>query len=94
MINYYRQATSRTSSPQRSIRLASGAGFAPRMSRSIEANWQRLQTANAGLPGPDPRRSARLAAVRYRIETVHGQLSDRYRVKRTRQRTCGTCAAA
>jgi hypothetical protein len=32
---------------------------------------------------PDPARSARLAAVRYRIETVNGQLTERYRIKRT-----------
>lgn len=32
---------------------------------------------------PDPRGSARLSAVRYRLETVGGQLAERYRVKRT-----------
>jgi hypothetical protein len=32
---------------------------------------------------PDPRRSARLSAVRYRIETSNGQLAERYRIKRT-----------
>jgi hypothetical protein len=32
---------------------------------------------------PDRARSARLSAIRYRIETVHGQLADRYGVKRT-----------
>lgn len=32
---------------------------------------------------PDRARSARLASVRYRIETVNGQLTDRYRIKRT-----------
>jgi hypothetical protein len=32
---------------------------------------------------PDPARSARLASVRYRIETVNGQLTERYRIKRT-----------
>jgi hypothetical protein len=32
---------------------------------------------------PDPARSARLSAVRYRIETVNGQLAERYNVKRT-----------
>jgi hypothetical protein len=32
---------------------------------------------------PDPGRSARLASVRYRIETVNGQLADRYGIKRT-----------
>jgi Transposase DDE domain len=32
---------------------------------------------------PDPARSARLSAVRYRLETVNGQLAERYRVKRT-----------
>ncbi len=32
---------------------------------------------------PDPRRSARLSAVRYRIETVNGQLAGRYNIKRT-----------
>jgi hypothetical protein len=32
---------------------------------------------------PDRRRSARLSAVRYRIETVNGQLAERYGVKRT-----------
>ncbi len=32
---------------------------------------------------PDRRGSAKLAAVRYRIETVNGQLTDRYGVKRT-----------
>ena len=31
---------------------------------------------------PDPARSARLSAIRYRLETVNGQLADRYRVKR------------
>ena len=35
------------------------------------------------MSGPDPRLASRPAAVRYRIETVHGQLPDRYRVKRT-----------
>ena len=32
---------------------------------------------------PDPARSAKLSAVRYRLETVNGQRADRYRVKRT-----------
>jgi DDE family transposase len=32
---------------------------------------------------PDPARSARLSAVRYRLETVNGQLAERYQVKRT-----------
>ena len=32
---------------------------------------------------PDRARSARLSAVRYRIETVNGQLADRYEIKRT-----------
>ena len=32
---------------------------------------------------PDPRRSARLSALRYRIETVNGQLAERYNIKRT-----------
>lgn len=32
---------------------------------------------------PDPARSAKLSAIRYRLETVNGQLADRYRVKRT-----------
>jgi hypothetical protein len=33
--------------------------------------------------GPDRCRSARLSAVRYRLETVNGQLAERYGVKRT-----------
>jgi hypothetical protein len=32
---------------------------------------------------PDPARSARLSSVRYRIETVNGQMAERYNVKRT-----------
>ena len=32
---------------------------------------------------PDPARSRRLASVRYRVETVGGQLAGRYNVKRT-----------
>ena len=32
---------------------------------------------------PDRVRSAELGAIRYRIETVHGQLADRYGMKRT-----------
>ena len=32
---------------------------------------------------PDRRRSARLSAVRYRIETSNGQLAERYGIKRT-----------
>jgi hypothetical protein len=32
---------------------------------------------------PDPARSARLSAIRYRLETVNGQLADRYHAKRT-----------
>ena len=32
---------------------------------------------------PDPKRSSRLASVRYRIETVGGQLAERYEMKRT-----------
>jgi len=32
---------------------------------------------------PDPARSRRLSAVRYRLETVNGQLAERYHVKRT-----------
>ena len=32
---------------------------------------------------PDPRRSARLSAVRYKVETGNGQLAERYDVKRT-----------
>lgn len=32
---------------------------------------------------PDPARSARLSAVRYRIETSNGQLAERYEIKRT-----------
>jgi hypothetical protein len=33
---------------------------------------------------PDRKRSARLSAVRYRIEAVNGQLAERYGIKRTR----------
>jgi hypothetical protein len=33
--------------------------------------------------GPDPQRSSRLSSVRYRLETVNGQLAERYRIKRT-----------
>jgi hypothetical protein len=32
---------------------------------------------------PDPARSARLSGVRYRVETVQGQLAGRYNMKRT-----------
>jgi hypothetical protein len=32
---------------------------------------------------PDPERSSRLSRVRYRLETVNGQLAERYRIKRT-----------
>jgi hypothetical protein len=32
---------------------------------------------------PDPKGSARLSAVRYRLETVNGQLAERYGIKRT-----------
>jgi len=32
---------------------------------------------------PDPERMARLSAVRYRLETVDGQLSERYQLKRS-----------
>ena len=32
---------------------------------------------------PDPKRSARLRVVRYRVETTNGQLAERYGVKRT-----------
>jgi len=32
---------------------------------------------------PDPQRSAKLSAVRYRIETSNGQLAERYGIKRT-----------
>jgi hypothetical protein len=32
---------------------------------------------------PDPAGSAKLAAARYRIETVNGQLAGRFRAKRT-----------
>jgi Transposase DDE domain len=32
---------------------------------------------------PDPKGSSRLSAVRYRLETVNGQLAERYGVKRT-----------
>jgi hypothetical protein len=32
---------------------------------------------------PDPKRSAQLSAVRYRIETTNGQLAERYGIKRT-----------
>jgi hypothetical protein len=35
---------------------------------------------------PDPRRSSRLASVRYRIETVGSQLAGRYHMKTTRAR--------
>jgi Transposase DDE domain len=31
---------------------------------------------------PDPARAARLSAIRYRLETVNGQLAERYHVKR------------
>jgi hypothetical protein len=32
---------------------------------------------------PDPRRSAQLSVVRYRVETTNGQLAERYAIKRT-----------
>jgi hypothetical protein len=32
---------------------------------------------------PDPARSSRLSRVRYRLETVNGQLAERFRIKRT-----------
>jgi hypothetical protein len=32
---------------------------------------------------PDPKRSSKLASIRYRIETVNGQLAERFGIKRT-----------
>lgn len=58
--------------------------YSPALAAELAAGGVRFLTPylHAGKE-PDPVRAARLSAVRYRLETVNGQLADRYRGKRT-----------
>jgi hypothetical protein len=59
----------------------------PEMRRLLEAGGVTLHAPYYQKSrDPDPKRSSRLASVRYRIETVGSQLTVRYHVKRTRAR--------
>jgi hypothetical protein len=58
--------------------------YAPKLAEELAEGGVRFLTPYLHKSrDPDPERSARLSAIRYRLETVNGQLADRYHVKRT-----------
>jgi hypothetical protein len=58
--------------------------YGPALAAELAADGVRLLTPYLHKSkDPDPARSARLSAIRYRLETVNGQLAGRYQVKRT-----------
>jgi hypothetical protein len=56
----------------------------PELRRRLEEGGVRLLTPfQHKSRDPDPKRSGRLAGIRYRLESVFGQLAERYGLKRT-----------
>jgi hypothetical protein len=58
--------------------------YAPALAAELAAAGVRFLTPYLhASKEPDPARAAALSAIRYRLETVNGQLAERYRAKRT-----------
>jgi len=73
--------------PPGSVGIGDRGYYNPAMRRRLEADGVTLHAPYYHRSrDPDPRRSRRLASVRYRIETVGSQLTVRYRIKQTRAR--------
>ena len=70
--------------PAGSIGIGDRGYWSPPLRDQLAAAGVDLRTPYARKKGdPAPARASRLASVRYRIETVNGQLAERYGVKRT-----------
>jgi hypothetical protein len=70
--------------PPDSIGIGDRGYWSPELREQLAAAGVRLLTPYLHKSrDPDPARAARLSRVRYRIETVNGQLAERYHVKRT-----------
>ncbi len=73
--------------PPGSVGIGDRAYYNPSMRRVLEAGGVTLHAPYYQRSrDPDPKRSSRLASVRYRIETVNSQLTMRYHMKQTRSR--------
>jgi hypothetical protein len=58
--------------------------YSPELARELAGGGVRFLTPYLHASRePDPARAAALSAIRYRLETVNGQLADRYHAKRT-----------
>ena len=70
--------------PPGSVGIGDRASYNPAMRRVLEAGGVTLHAPYYQKSrDPDPKRSSLLASLRYRIETVNGQLAVRYQMKRT-----------
>lgn len=70
--------------PTGSVGIGDRGYYDPALRERLEAVGVRLLTPYLHKSkDPDPERSSRLSRVRYRLETVNGQLAERYRIKRT-----------
>ncbi len=70
--------------PAGSTGVGDRADWSPKVREELAAQGVRLLAPYyQKSKGPDPARSGRLASVRYRIEAVNGQLTERYAIKRT-----------
>jgi hypothetical protein len=73
--------------PPGSVGIGDRGYYNPAMRRLLEAGGVTLHApSDHRSRDPDPRRSRRLASVRYRIETVGSQLTMRYRIEQARAR--------
>jgi hypothetical protein len=68
--------------PPGTIGIGDRGYYAPKLAAELAERGVRFWTPSLH-KSRDPDRSARLSAIRYRLETVNGQLADRYHVKRT-----------
>lgn len=58
--------------------------FDPALNVQLQAGGVKLLTPYLHKSrDPDPERSSRLSRIRYRLETMNGQLAERHHVKRT-----------
>lgn len=77
-------ATPALEPPPGSFGIGDRAYYNPEMRRLLEAGGVTLHAPYYQKSrDPDPEESSRLASVRYRIETVNGQLAVRYHMKQT-----------
>jgi hypothetical protein len=70
--------------PTGSVGIGDRGYYDPALRECLEAGGVKLLTPYLHKSkDPDPAHSSRLSRVRYRLETVNGQLAERYRIKRT-----------